>query len=46
MLEILKKIKDMIKKNQNDKAIKYIDEILSKNKNAEEYMNDLINELK
>ena len=44
MVEILKKIKDMIKNNQNDKAIK--DEILSKNKNAEEYMNDLINELK
>lgn len=46
MVEILKNIRDMIEKNQNDKAIKYIDEILSKNKNAEEYINNLINELK
>lgn len=46
MVEVLKNIRDMIKKNQNDKAIKYIDEILSKNKNAEEYINNLINELK
>ena len=46
MVEVLKKIKDMIKKNQNEKAIKYIDEILSENKSAEEYMNNLINELK
>lgn len=46
MVEVLKNIRDMIEKNQNDKAIKYIDEILSKNKNAEEYINNLINELK
>lgn len=46
MEEILKNIKSMIENNKNDEAIKYIDKILSKNKNAEDYMDDLINDLK
>lgn len=46
MEEILKNIKNMIEKNKNDEAIKYIDKILSKNKNVEDYMDDLINDLK
>lgn len=46
MEEILKNIKSMIKNNKNDEAIKYIDKILSKNKNAEDYIDDLINDLK
>lgn len=46
MEEILKNIKSMIENNKNDEAIKYIDEMLSKNKNVEDYMDDLINDLK
>lgn len=46
MLEILKRIKEMIQKNENDKAIKYIDKILSENKNVNDYMDDLVNNLK
>lgn len=46
MEEILKNIKSMIENNKNDEAIKYIDKILSKNKNAEDYIDDLINDLK
>lgn len=46
MEEILKNIKSMIENNKNDEAIKYIDKILSKNKNVEDYMDDLINDLK
>lgn len=46
MEEILKNIKSMIENNKNNEAIKYIDKILSKNKNAENYIDDLINDLK
>lgn len=46
MEEILKNIKSMIENNKNDEAIKYIDKILSKNKNVEDYIDDLINDLK
>lgn len=46
MEEILENIKSMIENNKNDEAIKYIDKILSKNKNVEDYMDDLINDLK
>lgn len=46
MEEILKNIKNMIENNKNNEAIKYIDKILSKNKNAENYIDDLINDLK
>ncbi len=46
MEEILKNIKSMIENNKNDEAIKYIDKILSKNKNVESYIDDLINDLK
>lgn len=46
MEEILENIKSMIENNKNDEAIKYIDEMLSKNKNVEDYMDDLINDLK
>lgn len=46
MEEILKNIKSMIENNKNNEAIKYIDKILSKNINVEDYMDDLINDLK
>lgn len=46
MLEVLKKIKELLQDNKNDEAIKYIDEILSKNKSVDDYMDDLINNLK
>lgn len=46
MLEILKRIKEMIQKNENEDAIKYIDKILSENKNVNDYMDDLVNNLK
>lgn len=46
MLSILEKIKDMIKKNENEKAIKYIDEILNENKRADDYIDELLKELK
>ncbi len=46
MLEILKRIKEMIQKNENENAIKYIDKILSENKDVNDYMDDLVNNLK
>lgn len=46
MVEVLKNIKEMLQNNENDKAIKYIDKILSENKNANTYIDELVNELK
>lgn len=46
MVEILKNIKEMIQNNETDKAIKYIDKILSDNKEADIYIDELVNELK
>lgn len=46
MEEILKNIKSMIENNKDDEVVKYIDKILSKNKNAENYIDDLISDLK
>ncbi|MFR8144733.1 MAG: hypothetical protein ACLU84_06630 [Clostridia bacterium] len=46
MVGILKNIKEMIRNNETDKAIKYIDKILSDNKNADIYIDELVNELK
>ncbi len=46
MIEVLMKIKEMIKNNENDKAIEYIDKVLKENKNPNTYLEDLVNELK
>lgn len=46
MIEVLMKIKEMIKNNENDKAIEYIDKVLKENKNSNTYLEDLVNELK
>lgn len=46
MLEVLTKIKEMIKNNENDKAIEYIDKVLKENKNVNTYIEDIVNELK
>ena len=46
MLEILKAIKEMIQSNENEKAIKYINELIIKNKDVDSYMEELINNLK
>lgn len=46
MIEVLIKIKEMIKNNENNKAIEYIDKVLKENKNANTYIEDLVNELK
>lgn len=46
MFEVLTKIKEMIKNNENDKVIEYIDTILKENKNADTYIEDLVKELK
>lgn len=46
MIEVLMKIKEMIKNNENDKAIEYIDKMLKENKNSNTYLEDLVNELK
>lgn len=46
MEEILKEIKNMIKENKNDEAIKYIDKVLKKKKKPADYIDELVNDLK
>jgi hypothetical protein len=46
MEEILKEIKKLIKNNQNEEAIKYIDKVLKKKKKPSDYIDELVNDLK
>ena len=46
MEEILEEIKKLILNNENEKAITYIDELLTKNQTAEKYLDELVNDLK
>lgn len=46
MIEILNNIKNMIISEEKEKAVKYIDKIISENKDAGTYIDDLIKDLK
>lgn len=46
MREVLENIKEMLQNKKNEEAIKYIDAVLSKNKNIDDYMDELVNDLK